>query len=92
MGGAAQDNFLEVRMVVLYDSAGTVVRVTATAPTVPLIGRMALHGRSWSEVRQDAEARGIAVVECEVELRFPDAGCQAWPLVAGPDSRWSRSP
>ncbi|GAA2546387.1 hypothetical protein GCM10010435_14540 [Winogradskya consettensis] len=86
MGGASQDKFLEVRMVVLYDSADTVVRVTATDPTVPLIEGMAVLGRSWSEVRQDAEARGIAVVEGDAELLFPDAGCQAWPLVAGPDS------
>jgi hypothetical protein len=85
IGGAGQDNFLDVKVVVVYDSADTVIRLTAVDPTRPSIDGMSLLDRTWAAVYQDAVARGIPVVEEEAELYFPAAGCHAWPLIGGRD-------
>ncbi|MGX1505608.1 UNVERIFIED_CONTAM: hypothetical protein RKD43_004233 [Streptomyces graminofaciens] len=84
-GGAAQDNFFEAGVVLTYDADETVVRIAFTRPASVGHGGVPLLGRPMGDVRADALARRMRIVEREAELFFPDGGFSVLTARDAPD-------
>ncbi|MER6105315.1 hypothetical protein ABT115_24150 [Streptomyces sp. NPDC001832] len=85
-GAVWQDHFFSVGAVVGYDSEERVIRIVVTRPAQVVHRGMELLGRPCGEIKTEARRQGVAVIEREAELYFPESGFSLWTARAGDDA------